>query len=326
MTPAEERLRELLADGRLDLPPPAGGATRQRFRSLRDLATTEDLSVARLAEAHLDAAAIVTEAVRSLPDGALAGVWASQYGGRHLHLAPAGAGWHLEGALEFCSGAPLLDIALVDPLLPDGHRQLVLVPLRAGGVTVDTSPWVTSALAATATGRVTFDVDLDAAVAVIGPPDFYARRVGFWHGAIGVAACWAGAAMAVHETARCHVHADQPHAVANLGQSAAECWSMGVLIDRAADDIDADPAAVGEVEALTVRHLVAASCDRVLAACRRATGPGPSAFDADHARRIADLRLYTEQQHYEVDLERIGSAPPGQTSGPASGQKPDHDG
>lgn len=325
MTPAEERLRKLLADGRLDLPPPASGSTRQRFRGLRDLATTEDLSVARLAEAHTDAAAIVAEAGRSLPAGALAGVWASQYGGRHLHLAAVGAGWHLAGGLEFCSGAPLLDVALVDPLLPDGRRQLVLVPLRRGGVSVDTSPWVTSALAATATGRATFDLDLDAA-APIGSPGFYARRIGFWHGAIGVAACWAGAAVAVHDTARRHVKPDQPHAVANLGQSAAECWSLGVMIDRAADDIDADPAAVGEVEALTVRHLVAASCDRVLAACRRATGPGPSAFDADHARRIADLRLYTEQQHYEVDLERIGSAPPGQASGPASGQKPDHDG
>ena len=47
-------------DGRLDLPLPGSGGTLQRWRALVDLAA-DDLCVARLAEAHLDALAILAE-------------------------------------------------------------------------------------------------------------------------------------------------------------------------------------------------------------------------------------------------------------------------
>ena len=83
---------------------------------------------------------------------------------------------------------------------------------------------------------------------------------------------------------------------------------MVALLDVAADDIDTRPAHVDAAYALTVRHLVATACDDVLAASRRATGPGPAVHDAAHAQRIADLRLYVEQQHHEADLAEIGVA------------------
>jgi len=305
MTPAETRLRQLLAERALDLPLPAGGSTRRRFRALRDLATREDLSVARLAEAHADAAAIVAEAGRALPDGSLAGVWASRYGGRDLRVEPSDTGWHVIGQLPFCSGAPLLDVALVDPRRPDGTRQLLLVPLRAGGIIVDMTRWHTSALAATATGTVAFDVEVEHDAA-IGDGGFYLDRPGFWHGAIGVAACWAGGADAIHEVTAARAPTGQPHAAANVGRTLSECWAMGALLHRAGDDIDATPEAVDGPYALMVRQLVAASCERVVAASRRATGPGPYVFDPDHARLVEDLILYVEQQHHEVDLAEVG--------------------
>ncbi|MGH9271178.1 MAG: acyl-CoA dehydrogenase, partial [Ilumatobacteraceae bacterium] len=141
MTDVEERLRRLLADGRLDLPLPGGGATRERWRGLHDLAASEELSVARLAEAHADAVAIVAEAGLALPAGddggpAFAGVWASRYGGRDLFAVADGGGWRVSGELAFCSGAPMLDLALVDPALPDGRRQLLIIPLRTDGIRV----------------------------------------------------------------------------------------------------------------------------------------------------------------------------------------------
>ena len=46
--------------GRLDLPLPGGGRTRQRWAVLAELAE-EDLSLARLAEGHADALAILAE-------------------------------------------------------------------------------------------------------------------------------------------------------------------------------------------------------------------------------------------------------------------------
>jgi len=53
-------LRELYAGGGLDLPLPAAGATWARWQALAELAA-EDLSLARLAEAHTDAIAILAE-------------------------------------------------------------------------------------------------------------------------------------------------------------------------------------------------------------------------------------------------------------------------
>ena len=46
--------------GRLNLPLPGGGRTRERWAALAELAG-EDLSVARLAEGHADALAILAE-------------------------------------------------------------------------------------------------------------------------------------------------------------------------------------------------------------------------------------------------------------------------
>jgi hypothetical protein len=241
MTGTETRLRDLLTKGQLELPQPGRGQTRQRFDSLQQLAATEDLSVARLAEAHCDAAAIVAESGRALPPGMLAGVWASRYGGGSLTATPAGDGhWRISGRLRFCSGAPLLDVALVDARLPDRREQLFLMPLCHGGVNTDTTEWRTTALAATATGTV--DIDLVVGNdACVGEPGFYLSRPGFWHGAIGVAACWAGGGRAVHESTLAHIRSDQIHAVTNVGRSAAACWAMSAMLDAAADTIDTRP-------------------------------------------------------------------------------------
>ena len=57
----EDRLRALLEGGLLDLPRPGAGATWSRFRRLAEIAA-EDLSLARLAEGHCDAIAILSGA------------------------------------------------------------------------------------------------------------------------------------------------------------------------------------------------------------------------------------------------------------------------
>jgi hypothetical protein len=297
-------LRALLQCGELELPRPGAGATAERFRRLRHLAATEDLSVGRLAEAHCDAVAILAEGGRQLPDGALAGVWASRYGGRGLRASPVGGRWRVYGELAFCSGAEILDVALVDAAVDD-RMQLFAIQLDGDGIDADTTSWRTAALAATGTGRVHLDVLVDDA-ATVGERDFYLRRPGFWHGAIGVAACWLGAAEAIRATTIRHTDGAKPHAVANLGRATAAVVGMRMLLGAAGAEIDARPARVDATRALIVRHLVATGCRDVIEASQRATGPGPLVFDATHAQRVADLRLYIEQQHHETDLEAIG--------------------
>ncbi|HSP27128.1 MAG TPA: hypothetical protein VLN74_01175, partial [Ilumatobacteraceae bacterium] len=73
----ESDLRTLLARGELELPDPGCGQTSDRLLALFDLARTRPVSVARLAEAHTDAVAILHEAGRQPVPTALYGVWAS---------------------------------------------------------------------------------------------------------------------------------------------------------------------------------------------------------------------------------------------------------
>ncbi|MBB5337868.1 hypothetical protein HDF13_000201 [Edaphobacter lichenicola] len=59
------------------LPLPGGGRTAERHQLLAETAR-EDLSLAKLAEAHWDAAAILAEAGRSAEPNMLYAVWASE--------------------------------------------------------------------------------------------------------------------------------------------------------------------------------------------------------------------------------------------------------
>ena len=76
--------------GRLDLPLPGSGRTRERWAALADLAE-KDLSLARLAEGHADAIAILAELGASPPAaGSRWGVWAAQPPGPGLTASRAG--------------------------------------------------------------------------------------------------------------------------------------------------------------------------------------------------------------------------------------------
>src|SRR5690348_908598 len=62
--PLRGELRRMLAAGELDLPLPGAGRTAQRWAALAAWGA-RDLSLARLAEGHVDALAILTEAGRA---------------------------------------------------------------------------------------------------------------------------------------------------------------------------------------------------------------------------------------------------------------------
>ncbi len=300
----------------LDLPLPGAGATRERFESLWRLGAV-DLSLARLAEAHADAVAILAEAGHPSPASRAMGVWATGGDANRIEATKAGAGWSLAGRKAFCSGASTLDAALVTADHA-GRHLLFLVDLKAPGIEVDLGGWRTPVMAATATATVVFhDVPVDDGD-LVGGDDFYLARPGFWHGAIGVAAVWAGAADAIGETlTRPTGRASDPHEVAHAGAVHAARWAMRHVIAAAADEIDADGSQGGPdrrepderqraIRALSTRHLVERWCHEIIDRVGRALGPRPLAMDADHARRVAELQLYVRQDHAERDLEALG--------------------
>ena len=111
-----------------------------------------------------------------------------------------------------------------------------------------------------------------------------------------------------------HAH-HGPHVDAHLGALRAIGWQLRVVLDAAADEIDADPddeAAEARSRALTVRHLVERSATEVLDRYGRAMGPGPLALDPAIAERHAGLTLYLRQSHAEADLEDLEHSAPGE--------------
>jgi alkylation response protein AidB-like acyl-CoA dehydrogenase len=300
------RLRGLVAE---PMPLPGAGDTPLRHRRLI-AAGREDLSLARLAEAHWDAVAILAEAGRQPAPGALYGVWASQIPGQALRLEPAARGFRLHGTKRFLSGAGLVDRALVTAGEPE--PQLVDLDLRRlpDQIAFDHSAWKVKAFAETRTAAAVFTDVPVAPEQLVGDPGWYLSRIGFWHGACGPAACWAGGAAGLLDAALAQPRAD-PHTLAHLGTISAAVWGLNAIFETAGREIDRtdkgdDNTRSAHARALTVRHLTEQSCTEVLRRFARAYGPAPLAMDEAVADRYQELDLYLRQCHAERDLEALG--------------------
>jgi hypothetical protein len=297
-----DTVRELLASARLDLPHPGCGATADRHRALSGIARTMPVGVARLAEAHCDAMSILHEAGTAPVGGALYGVWASA-GTASL----SGDRASLSGTSPFCSGLGIVDRALVSVSDATGRPLLIDIDLEMrSSITFDTSGWSTVALADTATGAVRFDDDPLDADRIVGCPGWYLDRVGFWHGACGPAACWAGGTLGVIDVAH-RLGASDPHRRAQLGALEAASWTLDALLAAAGNEIDASPddRVAAPRRARSLRHAVERTCSDVLDRFSRAFGPRPFASDAALATRFADVHLYLRQHHGERELGAI---------------------
>jgi len=308
-TPAtlRRRLRVMMSAGELELPLPAAGQTPLRHHALYEFGRT-DLSIARLAEAHTDAVAILREAQCDPIRRALYGVWASHGPSGQLKASrTARGGLLLNGAKEFCSGAGLVDAALVSVHLDSGV-QLVQLPLPGKGIQIEPARWASPAFKATRTTRVLFRNVSVPARALIGGVNWYLERVGFWHGAIGPGACWAGGAAGLVDAAE-RRRPRNAHTLAQLGALEAARWSLRVFLNNAGREIDQGNSNYHDARqrALIVRHLIERTCTDVLDRFGRVTGPQLLAFDAGIARRHTELALYIRQCHAERDMEGIAA-------------------
>ncbi len=297
------RVREVCAE---PLPLPAGGHTTQRHLRLLEIAR-EDLSLARLAEAHFDAIAILAEAGRAPIPAALYGVWASELPGKSLTLTETPSGLLINGTKMFCSGAGLIDRALITVGAPDPF--LIDLDLRAHSDTlsIDTAAWKPSAFALTNTATVTFANTPAARKDILCERNWYLTRPGFWHGACGPAACWAGGAVGLVDYALQQSRSD-PHTLAHLGALQSAAWSLRSILTTAGNKIDADPtgAAAAHQRALIVRHLVEQHATDILTHLGRAYGPHPLAFNEPISQRVQELTIYLRQCHAERDLAALG--------------------
>lgn len=309
---AGEYVIDLADSGRLDLPLPAGGQSAERLGTLSHIARSTSLSVARLAEAHTDAVAILHEAGHEPIRGALYGVWASQ-------TSTEGVAYDartdtISGTMGFASGGGIVTRALVTARSHDGTVLLDVglepdnVSSSASGDSVrhDLEAWSSPALTGAATGPVTFANHRTPAESVVGRDGWYLTRPGFWHGACAPAACWAGGALGLIDAAADLVD-DNPHRRAHYGAMVAHEWTLAALLRSAGSEMDTAPddALAAERRARSLRFAVANICRDTLDRFGRAFGPRPHVQSADIAQRSIDLDLYIRQHHAERELPAL---------------------
>ncbi len=288
----------------------AGVAAKTPLQIMRELAAlgSIDLTVARVVEPHVDALIILAEAGEPAADGRW-GVFAAEAPGQVLRAERTRAGWRLDGVKPWCSLADRLDRALVTATTSEG-RALFAVDLRADGVHVQPSGWVSRGLATLHTAPVHFDA---VAAQPVGEVGWYLRRPGFAWGGIRVAACWAGATEALYRYLRDALAGragPDPIRRVSLGRLDTAVWSSRLaLLDAARAMTKAtggehpgnDPA----VLAARVRAVVADAAELAIREVGHALGPAPLTYDDEHARRIADLTVYVRQHHADRDLAAL---------------------
>ena len=274
-----EELRQLQRRGELDLSLPGGGQTAARWAALAHLGR-RDLCLARLAEGHADATAILVEAGRAPRPAALYGVWASRSSGTGASVRRQDGKYHVSGTVRFCSGAGFLDRALVTAACADREGSLLLdVDLKDPRAQPKPDSWPAIGMDASCSLEVAFD---DLAVpeeAAVGPNGFYTRRCGFALGGAGVAAVWLGGAvgaldlvLAVWSSGR----SPDPHGLAHLGALHTEIASTDALLVLAADVIDSEPAGDHELLVGTCRSAAEKTVRAVIDVVPRLVGPVPS--------------------------------------------------
>ncbi|OBF14292.1 acyl-CoA dehydrogenase [Mycobacterium sp. ACS4054] len=301
-------VRHWLESGRLELPLPASGRTAERWQRLASLAE-ENIVAARVAEAHVDAVAILHELGGKPPEsGQLWAVWATESPDAVLTATDTEGTFTLTGTKVWCSGAGFCTHALVTARLEDGSRGLFAVQVTDATVKPLPSTWWNAGMAGSDTRPVQFT---NTHAVAVGDPGDYVDRPGFWHGAIGVAACWLGGARRVADPLyRCAgSQSADAYSLAHLGAVDAALAAGDAILAAAAAQVDSDPfdrSGTAQLLARRVRTVVEHAVDEAITRTGRALGPGPLCQDGRHAQRVADLSIYIRQSHAERDLAELG--------------------
>ncbi|MBF9318995.1 acyl-CoA dehydrogenase family protein [Mycobacteroides chelonae] len=305
-------VRRWLHAGELALPMPGAGHTAARWWKLAAL-TQHDVTAGRLAEAHCDAMAILCELDGPVPGPEqLWGVWAAEAPNTMVTVAQRDGDCVLDGTKAWCSGAGSCTHALITARREDNARGLYAVDMSQPEATALPQIWQNVGMRESDTRSV----QLSGAIGIpVGRPGRYLDRPGFWHGAMGVAACWLGGARGVaaplyRAVAEGHRgSSDDPHAQAHLGAVDAALAAAEAILMTAAAYVDAEPHSERtELIARRVRAVVEHAVDQAIVRTGRALGPGPLALDARHAQHVADLTMYVRQSHAERDLAALGRA------------------
>ena len=288
------------------IPHPASGAspvngevsgTLSRWQILAYVAGI-DLTIAKWFESHLDALSILYEVGYGKADQGLWAVWAAE--GNPIGYEQGKA----SGTKAWCSGANIVDHGLITYRNANDQAQLLVVDMRQSGIEIDNKEWQAVGMQATDTATLQFH---EVSAIQVGRANEYLERVGFWHGAAGVAACWYGAtAYLADYLISAYQQKPNDYKAMYLGQISTALAVTQQYFHYVADLIDSQPQLSHELAIRQLRSQVEKVARQVMDMVGQALGAAPFCRHAHFARLSADLPVFIRQSHGAFDLQKIG--------------------
>lgn len=259
-----------------------------------------DLTLAKWFESHLDALSILYELGYGETQQGLWAVWAAEGHPNPIRYQDG----KISGSKSWCSGAHIVDYALMTYRDEQGKSQLLTVAMNQSGIDIDNSAWQAVGMQATDTATVTFD---HVAATQVGTPNAYLDRVGFWHGAAGVAACWYGATASLASyLIESYQQKPNDYKAMYLGQISSDLAVSRQYLHQVAYLIDSQPEDDHELAIRQLRTNIEQLARQVIETVGQALGAAPFCGNAHFATLSADLTVFIRQSHGAFDLQRIG--------------------
>ena len=259
-----------------------------------------DLTLAKWFESHLDALSILYELGHGETQQGLWAVWAAEGHPNPIRYQDG----KISGSKSWCSGAHIVDYALMTYRDEQGKSQLLTVAMNQSGIDIDNSAWQAVGMQATDTATVTFD---HVAATQVGAPNAYLDRVGFWHGAAGVAACWYGATASLASyLIESYQQKPNDYKAMYLGEISSDLAVSRQYLHQVAYLIDSQPEDNHELAIRQLRTNIEKLARQVIETVGQALGAAPFCGNAHFATLSADLTVFIRQSHGAFDLQRIG--------------------
>lgn len=288
------------------IPHPASGAspinsevsnTLSRWQVLAYVAGI-DLTIAKWFESHLDALSILHEVGYDKADLGWWAVWAAE--GNPIGYEQG----KVSGTKAWCSGANMVDYGLITYRNANDQAQLLVVDMRQSGIEINNEEWQAVGMKATDTATLQFH---EVSAIQVGRANEYLERVGFWHGAAGVAACWYGATSYLADyLISAYQQKPNDYKAMYLGQISTALAVTQQYFHYVADLIDSQPQLSHELVIRQLRSQVEKVARQVMDMVGQALGAAPFCRHAHFARLSADLPVFIRQSHGAFDLQKIG--------------------
>ena len=266
-----------------------------------------NLSLGRIFEGHVNAILLIDRygdnAARAKLEAALAsgkvfGVWNTEPP-PGMTLEQAGSGWRLTGSKSYATGAGHLDFAVITARLPDGTKQMLVMPVGEQSDRAHPESWKVSGMRATVSGTHDFSGLAVEPQLLLGRPGDYEREPMFTAGAWRFTAVQLGGIEALMQTLRDHIvegpGAKDPIHRARFAHAVASARTAYQWVREAARRTELNPGPSAGPFVLMTRGIVENAALDIIEAVQRSVGT--RAFFSGNAidRMIRDLQLYLRQ-------------------------------